>query len=479
MRTFKLAWRNLGRNRRRTVITGAALVVGVALSVAAFGLTDGMNAELLRALTKNELGHVQIHDPKYPESRGLRDTLDHPDELLVAVAKTPDVVSYAPRVYSFGLFSANGKSLGAELIGVDPALERGVTTLQDQAVAGHYLPDEPAPWPRGRKLTAKEAARDAELTADAEADVLAEIDALDGESDGTDGAPPTIDRATSREESQELAEALSPPPERPPLVYVGSAFADILGVEVGDQIHASTQAVDGTTEEAFFQVVGIFKTGTAMFDRARVYMNLVDMQRFTHLYDRIHEIAVIGKTPNRAGKLAANLRKNLPDGELVRTWSEIRPDIKTMLDLNNVSMAVTIAIIFFVAALGVVNTMLMAVYERTRELGMLKAIGMSGRRIMGLIVVETLLLVLVFSVVGTGFGFLMDLYLVHHGVDFSAYTSGFSMGGIGLNPLFHGAITVHGLVLPTIILSGVCFLASFYPALRAARLKPAVGMRET
>jgi len=132
-----------------------------------------------------------------------------------------------------------------------------------------------------------------------------------------------------------------------------------------------------------------------------------------------------------------------------------------------------------VATLGVVNTMLMSVFERTRELGMLKAIGMSGGRIIWLIVTETLILVIVSSLLGTGLGLGLDLWMVKSGIDLSAITGGFSIGGIGLAPVFHGAITTQGLVMPTLVLSITCFIASFYPAARAARLAPAVGMRET
>ncbi len=467
-RTLKLAWRNLGRNRRRTVITGAALVVGVALSVAGFGLIDGMNAELLRALTRNELGHVQVHHPEYPDSRASKHALTDPGALAETAAGIDGVVQVTPRVYGFALLSADSKSVGAELVGVDPTTERRVTTLHEQIVSGRYLDDEPTPWPRGRELTSDERARDDALTEAAEAEALAEIDGLAVEAP-TDGT----------EETRGLAETLSPPPQRPPRVYIGAVLAKILNVQAGDTIHATGQTADGLTEEAFFEIAGTFRTGTSGLDRGRVYLHIADMQRFVHLYDRVHELSIVAASPHDAAAVAEALRGRVGGDRLVRSWSEIRPDIQKMLDMSQVGMAVMISIIFFVAALGVVNTMLMAVLERTRELGMLKAIGMSGRRIVGLIVAETLFLVLLFSVIGTGVGLALDWYMVVHGIDLTSITSGFSIGGVGINPVFHGEITAKGIILPTIILAATCFLASFYPAIRAARLRPAVGMRET
>ena len=477
---FRLAWRNLGRNRRRTIITGVALAVGVSLSVAGYGLTEGMTAELLRALTRYDLGHVQVHHPDYPRARDLDDAVAGSEEIMVAALALDNVRGASPRVYAYALLGHANKSLGVELVGVDPRREIEVTTLHEQLVAGSYLDLEPTPWSRGRELTAAERASDEALTRAAEDEALAEIDALDGgdeEGEAAAGAP----GANSDDDlTRTLAATISPPPERAPRVFIGVTVARILGVEVGDTIHATGQTQDALTEEVFLEVAGIYRTGTAMFDRARIYFHIADLQRFIHLYDQVHEIAIVASSPALADGLAAKLRKQL-DGQpvLVRSWSEIRPDIKQMITMTDMSMAVMIFIIFFVATLGVVNTMLMAVFERTRELGMLKAIGMSGRRIVSLIIVETLLMVLVASLIGTLLGFALDLYMVYNGVDLSAITGGFSVGGVGINPVFHGAITVQGLVMPTLILSTTCFIASFYPALRAARLTPAVGMRET
>lgn len=491
----RLAWRNLGRNRRRTVITSIALAVGVSLSVAGYGLMDGMSAELVRALTRYDLGHIQLHNEKYPKNHKLEYTIDDSQPLLDEVRQVSGIRAASPRVYDNALVSRGSKSAGAELIGVDPTTEPKVTTLDQALVAGQYLDAEPTPWPKGRKLTQQEEQSDEHLTEEAVDDALDEIDSLgtleDESSAGSDaaGSKPVAARENEAEPPDEhseaaltrkLANTISPPPERPPRVYMGDSLARILKAKVGDRIHATGQTVDGMTEQVFFEVAGIFHTGTALFDRGRIYLHIADMQRFAHLDSRVHEIAAVADTPDMANGLAKKLRERVHDDDiLIQSWSEMRPDILQMIKLNDMSMAVMIFIIFIVATLGVVNTMLMAVFERTREIGMLKAIGMSGRRVVGLIVAETILLVFGASVLGTGIGFGLDLYMVHYGVDLSSLTGGVSMGGVGINPVFHGAITVQGLLMPTLVLSATCLVASLYPAVRAARLAPAVGMRET
>ncbi len=481
--TWRLAWRNLGRNRRRTAITAVALAVGVSLSVAGYGLSDGMSAELLRALTRYDLGHVQVHHPDYPRTRALADTVPDRARVEAAARDIDDVVAVAPRVYSYALLSHDGKSLGAQIVGVDPALEPKVTTLHERVVRGKYLDSAPTPWPRGRALTDAERARDDAITEAEEAAALAEIEGLDDEADEADAAPDVEVPPDAAETTRTLALALSPPPERPPRVFVGVTLAKLLGVDIGDTIHASTQTVDGAVEEVYFEIAGVYHTGTGQFDRSRVYMHLADAQRYIHLDDRVHEVAILADDPAHAGDIASALRHRIDgDGEhaaLVRPWNEIRPDIQRMSELSQASMLVMIAIIFFVATLGVVNTMLMAVFERTRELGMLKAIGMSGGRIVRLIVAETVLLTLASSVIGTAIGVGLDLYMLEYGIDLSSVTGGFSVGGVGITPVFHAAITPIGVIGPTVVLGISSLVASFYPAARAARLQPAVGMRQT
>jgi ABC-type lipoprotein release transport system permease subunit len=227
------------------------------------------------------------------------------------------------------------------------------------------------------------------------------------------------------------------------------------------------------------QVIGIYETGTQQYDRYRIYMHIDDLRHLVHLGDGCHEVAIVTDPVERAPEVAATLQKKLGDGLLVRPWNEVRPDMQRMLDINEVSTDLMVFIIFIVATLGVINTMLMSVFERTRELGVLKAIGMSGGRILSLIIAETVLLVGAASIVGTALGLGADLYMARYGVDLSGSTQGISMGGIGIRPIIYGEITARGVIMPSIILSISCLVASLYPALRAARLRPAIGMRET
>jgi lipoprotein-releasing system permease protein len=484
---LRLAWRNLGRNRRRTLITGLALAVGTMLCVATYGLMDGMNAGILNALTRLDLGHVQLHEPNFPKKRLLKRTIPGAEALAVAAAKLEGVEAVSQRAYGFGLAGHQSKSAGVQLVGVDPASEPRVTELHKQVKQGQYLDRAPTPWPAGRALSEAEQKQDDQLTQQAEDAVLAEIEALGGTEGATVAA--TSPAGTTRAQTRTLATKVSPPPSRPPRVFIGVNLAKILKVKLGDKLHIMSQTVDGLAAEGFFEVKGIYDTGTDIYDRGRIYLHLADLQRFLRLdtlrakgwprRSAIHEITVRARSADDAPAIAAALRLRAGGGAaMVRTWDEIRPDIKNILQINSASTGLMVFIIFIVAALGVVNTMLMAVFERTRELGMLKAIGMSGGKILWLIVAETTLLVLMASLVGTAAGLGLDLYMMHSGIDLSSFSEGISIGGMGVSPVLHAVITPEGVLVPVLTLGLMCFLAAFYPAARAARMRPAQGMRE-
>lgn len=497
--TTKLAWRNLGRNRRRTLITASALILGTALCVATYGLMDGMLLSMLRALTRYDLGHLQAHQTQYLERRTIDLTLPSAAEVERRLRADPGVLAVAPRVYGFALASHDRKSRGVQLVGLDPRREPRVTELHQRVVRGHFLAHEPTPWPRGKTLSAQERAEDQALTKRSEKKILDELDGLESldssaakagkagavASDGSPKLPATSQPIAASQpaagdllsRTRALARKLEPPPQRPPLVVVGAKLAKQLRIDLGQRFFLVGQTVDGASAEVEVKVRGVLSTGTDLYDR-RVYFHLADLQRYLHLDHRIHELAARVSDVKAARPLAARLRAaGLPAGVVVQSWGEIRVDVRQMIEISQASSLLMILIILFVAVLGVVNTMLMSVFERTREIGVLKAIGMSSGRVLGMIVAETLLLALVAAALGTALGLALDGYLIYVGIDLTGLTST-SMAGIGIDPVLRGAITAQGLLAPAISLIIACLLASLYPAIRAARLRPAIGMRE-
>jgi putative ABC transport system permease protein len=135
-------------------------------------------------------------------------------------------------------------------------------------------------------------------------------------------------------------------------------------------------------------------------------------------------------------------------------------------------MYIMLLIVFGLASLGVLNTMLMALFERTREFGLVMALGLRPLSIVGMILLETLLLSLVSTVVGAGLGIGLSSYLAAHGWNLSRFSEGFSMSGLTVSTTIYAHLSMEGVFASIICMILVSLVAAFYPAIKAARLEP-------
>jgi lipoprotein-releasing system permease protein len=484
---LRVAWRNLGRNRRRTLIAGAAILLGVGLCIASFGLTDGMNADLIRSVTDVQLGHVQVHAPGFTARRTLQLSMTDAQARARAASRVPGVTAVSPRAYGWALATAGHESAGVELTGVDPKREARVTDLDRRVTQGRYLPEAPTPWPAARKLTAAERALDQKLTESEEEHALDEIDALGGgaapatSARGAPSEPPEPAPANSNaaaRETRELLAQVAPRPSAPPPLLLGVKLAHRLHIEPGARVTLMAEDLDGNPVDVDFVVVGVVSTGDPVLDVTRAIANLSDVQHFLALGDRAHELALRLGDPERAATVAAKLSSE-PEfrGLDVRTWSQLRPDVLAMVQANSAWTVIFIVIVFAIAGIGVANTILMAVFDRRREFGVLRALGMRPSGIVGMVVIETTLLGLGASAAGLALGWGLDAFLSHHGIVLSGLSS-FSLAGVTLQPVLHATTTLEGLLLPVALMLPTAVLASLWPATSAARTEPVEAMKE-
>lgn len=458
---LRIAWRNLGRNRRRTLITGAGIALGAAMCIGAIGILDGLDKQIVTSVTDAEIGHVQVHAPDYLRSRKLNDAFEL-GELVPAIEHTPHVVGVAPRIYGWGFASRDTQSAGVQLMGVDPARESTVTTL----LAGTALPAAPTPWKKGQPLSEEQRAKDATLTKAATDAAISEIENM---------TAPAGD-ASVRDETRSLLAQLSPRPDAPLPALLGAGLARKLRVASGDTIDVISQDTDGVQIDVELRVVGTLRTSNDALDRTRIVMNWRDLQHMLGLDARVHELAIRVDDPGLATQVAQALHQTPSLAPLdVEAWTKLRPDALAIVGANDALSATLVFLIFLVAGLGVTNTMLMSILERKREFGVLKALGMRPAMLMGMVVAETVFLATVAASIGLLAGLGLDEYLLHVGLHTSA--ASFSLAGANVG-LLHAAITPKGLFLPVAALVGMALVTALYPAISAARVQPAVGMRD-
>ncbi len=471
----RIAWRNLGRNRRRTLIAGGAIALGVSMCIASFGIMDGMSSDMVRSITDVQLGHVQVHQPGFSTQPKLGLAFDKAGALAREAQDMPGVQAASPRVIGWALASSPRESAGVQLVGVSPANEAKLTHLDRRVVRGAYLPEAPVPWPRARQLSAAEQAIDDRLTSLESERAAAEIEAL---GNPENKAPPAKSAATLTAETQQLLAEVAPGPSRPPPILLGEKLAKKLGAGPGTRLDTMATDIDGNPANVAFEVVGVVRTGDSALDAVRAVANLADVQRFLGLEDRAHELALRLADPRDAKAVVQRLAaKPQFRGLEVKTWQELRPDVVAMIQTNSVSSGLMILIIFAIAAIGVADTVLMGVFERRRELGVLKAVGMRPAAIVLMVATETLLLGIGASVVGLLLGTGVDLWLQRWGIPLGGL-SGFTMAGASVPPVLHATITEQGALLPVVLMVIMALLASLWPAVLAARTEPVVAMRD-
>ncbi len=265
-------------------------------------------------------------------------------------------------------------------------------------------------------------------------------------------------------------------------IVIGQKLAKKLKAKVGSKIVLTVANAKGIITYGAYIVIGIYKTGNDMFDEVNIF---VENKGFSQLIDfdnsKTSEIAITLNNNNDTKKVADLLNVKLKDEVskdkiAIETWEQIQPTLNAMTSMMDIMSYIFLIIILIALAFGIVNTMLMVVMERVRELGMLMAIGMNHKKVFSMIMLETIFL----SIIGGVFGIMISLFIVNYysirGIDLAVVGEGFNSLGyssivyLQADNLFYMEAAV--LVIITAIIS------SIYPALKALKLNPADAVRE-
>jgi ABC-type lipoprotein release transport system permease subunit len=405
MLTLSLAWRNLWRNRKRTVITTVAVALNTAVLIASAALMTGMVQQMTNTATEVVLGHAQLHAPGYRRERSLYATLPSPEALL-AQARAAGIQA-APRSFGFGLVAVGHKSAGATFWGVQPAAERAAFKLAANVQTGQFLADS----------------------------------ALD-----------------------------------PASAVIGAKLARSLDAQVGTELVVVVQAADGSIGNAIFSVRGILRTVGDEIDRGAVLLHARDFESLFVAPGMVHEIALYA--PDVPLQRLASTLGPLPAGAEYQTWQQLNPAFADMVKLTGSGIWIFAVVFYLAAALGVMNTMLMATHDRVREFGVQKALGATPGRILLDVAVEGWLMSLVATGIGAALGVAGSALLHRHGIDLTKLGGDISFGGIAFDPIWRAALRASDVAWSVTMMWVICVVASLYPALRAARLDPVRAMTD-
>lgn len=413
---LQLAWRNLWRNPRRTFITMASIALGYAMLMFVACLMAGLRWQMVENGTRLVLSQIQVHAPGYYPNRSIQKT--------IGGWKGTDVSELLAAITADSRVSAAApRAYGYGLVN-----------------SGHRS---------------------------AGVELMGVV---------PDQEPKVTLLHTQIIRGHYLSERM------PTGVVVGDKLASTIGVQLGSQIVLLTQAADGSMGNDLYTVVGMFHTGLDALDRSLVLMSLSSLQKLLNLTpERIHEVGIklrdIADSTAVATALQTRLAKILP--VRVMGWPELVPELADYVQFNRSITFVLFFIFFLLAVIGIMNTMLMAVFERTRELGMLMALGMRPFQVIGLILAEAAALATTSLILGAAVGAPLLWYLQVHGLDLGgAKGEVVSLAGVVVGHLWYGRQDFPAYCEAALGLAATALLSAFYPAWRAAHFRPTEAIRK-
>lgn len=410
---LKMAWRNVWRNRRRSLLTIAAIAFACALLVFMLSFQFGSYEAMINAAVKVHTGYFQVQAPGYQEKREIEQVVADPEAVARLFETIPEVTAYTFRAAAFSLASSAERTYGIAVTGIDPSREPGVSTIQTLVRDGAFL----------------------------------------SPGDG-------------------------------PAALVGSLLARNLRVGVGDLVTLLGQGRDGSIAATVVTVKGTFASGQDDFDRGALYLPLDYFQEMYAMEGAVHEVVGVAPSIWEVPALERHLAEEL--GRLAREqqmpplvvldWKALMPGLAQGIYLDLVSGLIFYLLLIVVVAFSIMNTFLMAIFERTREFGVLMAIGTTTGRLTRLLLTESMMMTLMGMASGMLLGGLVTLYFQAVGIDFGSASD--ILRQYGIPGRMHPVLSLPSLLIGPLLVCFITFWAALWPALRVRRLTPVKAMND-
>lgn len=411
MNLAQMAWRNVWRRKRRTLITAFSIAFGVLLAATFTGMAVYMYGNMIDASAATGFGHVTIEPQGYNRTPTLDKRLADSARLREQVLAEAGVDAALVRITGQAMFASAVKSVGGMFLAIDPDQESSEYNLLIRSlVEGRLFP-------------------------------------------GPDGDG----------------------------VVVGRKLASKLNLRLGKKLVYTTTDAKGEIVSEIARVSGIFATGVSEIDTGLVLLP-IDRVRKLLAYgaDEATLLAVMLREQRKAGLLRERLEQRLggPEREVL-SWRQTQADLAGMITLDSSSNYISQFLVALLIAAGVLNTLLMSVLERSREFGVMLAIGMSARQLFRLVMVESVWLALIGLTMGVLLTAPWYWYLDTYGIDFSGMIGGedYTVSGVLIDPIIR--IRLHTASISAILATvfGLALLSGLYPAWRAGRIPPIESLR--
>lgn len=399
-----MAWRNVWRNKMRSIVIMLSITLGLFAGIAVLALYKGMMKARIRTVIDAEVGHLQIHDNKFKADYEPQYIIVNGDQVLDELKKINGIKVIASRSITNGMLATATGSAGVQINGVIPEQEYEISQLKNKVIEGKLF------------------------------DTLRKNE-----------------------------------------IMIGKKLADKMKLKPASKLVLTFTDSSGSIVSGAFRVTAIYKSANAPMDERNVYLRMKDLNALLATGQSFHEIVVLLNDDEGVNKIKLQLKKMFPSYK-VESWEEISPETNLMVKTTDQLSYILMTIIMVALAFGIINTMLMAVLERTREIGMMMALGTTKLKIFLLVLLETVYLTLAGAPVGILIGWLTVGYYNKNGLDLSGMGREL-MSSFGYSTLIYPEFPSDKIISVILIIITTAIVSCLFPAFKALQLQPVEALR--
>ncbi|HEX2967959.1 MAG TPA: FtsX-like permease family protein [Bacteroidales bacterium] len=470
---WKTAWKNVWRNKTRSFVVIASVTTGVFAAVFSIAFMNGMIAQRFDAAFDEEISHVQITGKGFRLNNDPSIQITGIDQTLETLKNMAGISGFVMRSVTEGMASTASKSTGVQIIGIDPEEEKKIFTLDKTIIpetGGYFDKPDDDPVLIGQDLAKElniirffiDSAVISKLREQYVPEaVLTKLENLSGTRFRSEKKfNKAVNKALSRSESRK---------------YFHIIKEKAWSYRNGSRLNLIFLDKDNNQVGARFRITGIYDTRNTVFEISSVFLRDTDLKKLTgYPADSYNQAIIRLNDIDQTGYITDDLRRRLPDLEIMN-WKELQPDLAMLTDYVHQIYGILMVIIMAALAFGIVNTMLMAVLERTKELGMLTAIGMNKRKVFSMIMLESVFLSVLGGIAGMLVAFLVIGLTARNGINFLQYAEGMEALGYSAHIFPEISATFFFMMTLLVIITGI--LSSVYPAMKALKLNPVEAIR--
>ena len=398
MTLIKISWRNIWRNKLRSLVVIFSIVFGLLGGIIIIAMSYGLNEERMNNAVDTYLSHIQIHNNLFSEDYNIKHTINNLDIIEKAISEDKRVVSYSKRIVLNGMLSNSNGSYGIQVKGIDPDEEIKVTNTHEKIIDGEYF--------RSKR-------------------------------DNT--------------------------------ILVGKKLADKLNLKLKSKVVITFQDENYELTSLLFRVEGIFRSGNSRYDEMNVFVQNKSIIKNLPGFNGYHEMPILLSDIELRGEVKKDLIP-LSSDNIVEGWDDISKELAYANEMLSAVLYIFMMIILSGLSFGVINTMLMAILERRKEIGMLMSIGMNRYKIFMMISFETIFLSLVALPFGLITSFLIVEYYSVVGIDLSIVEAGLENFGVGTRLYFKVPNEEYFYV--SLMVFVISIFSSVFPSIRALKINP-------